>query len=297
LIEHAKNFWLISLDKAPETFNNDPVGGYYPNTVNYKGTQEYGYWDKGVDSENEYYYYTSDEPYWDSDNPGHVDNWYYEGSAVSIANDSSMNDRYKYFNHWFVKNYGYALSEGVDGLLLLSTDDYLVDAIFGKENSDLAWKLDINGKVRYVAIPDKKGISKEGNITIIKIPSLAGDELYGIHYISENYIPPKDEEFGVYVADVVNYDKNKIYRLKDNYTWICSFKNYADWIDYYSKNRISTRNNNVTVKFNENVKVTIYTHINESSLSSLYGYSLEEYNANLNKITLYNPPNNILISN
>jgi len=285
---------IIHVDKAPETFENDPVGGYYPNSIHYKGTMGYGYWDDGVDSKNKYYHYDSDDPYWNSDDK-YVDNWYYEGSAVLPANDTEMNDRYKYFNHWFVKNYGYALSEGVDGLLLLSSDEHLVDAVFGKDNDDLDWKLDINNKVRYVAIPDEKGISKEGNITILKIPKLAGDEICGVHHISENYIPPKDEEFGVYIADIVKYDTSKIYDLKDNYTWICSFKNYVDWADNYLKSRIIIKNNTISVKSDNNVKLTVYTkNINNSLLSK---YSIEEYDDNINMVVIDNPSSNTVILN
>ena len=286
---------IIYVDKSPETFENDPVGDYYPDNIHYKGTAEYGYWDDGVDSKNKYYHYDHDEPYWDNADK-YVTNWYHNGKVVLPLNDTKMNDdKYKYFNHWFVKNYGYALSEGVDGLLLLSNNEYLFDAIFGKDSNDLNWKLDINGKVKYVAIPDKKGISKEGDIIILKVPKLTGDEIYGTHYISENYIPPKDEEFGAYIADVMEYDTAKIYDLKDNYTWICSFKNYADWANNYLKNGIKIKNNTIYVKSNNNIKITVY---NKNSSSLLSTYPIEEYDNDLNKVVIDNNiSNNIIILN
>ncbi|AEH06391.1 hypothetical protein Metok_0404 [Methanothermococcus okinawensis IH1] len=280
---------IIYVDKAPETFKNDPADGYYPETINYKGTDEVGYWEKGTKSNNKYYHYDENEPHW-NDNNKYTSNWYYEGKPVLPSEDSAMNDKYKYFNHWFVKNYGYAVSEGVNGLLLTSNDKNLVDAVFGRDNDNLSWKLDIKNKLNYVVIPDYKGFSEEDNISIIKVPGLTNNEIYGMHHIDEYYIPPKDEEFGVYVADIVKYDTDKIYALKDNYTWICSFKNYADWADNYLHSDIKTVNNrnnsDVIVKSNKPVKITIYKKgLNISSFNNKM--SIEEYNRNLNKIIIY----------
>ncbi len=281
---------IIYADKAPETFKNDPVGGYYPETVSYKGTPTVGYWEKGASSQNEYYHYDSGEPHWSS-HGNYTSNWYYEGKAVLPRNDSEMNNRYKYFNYWFVKNYGYALSEGVNGLLLTSSDKYLVDAILGKENQNISWKLDINKDkdLKYVVIPDNKEVYLENNITIIDIPGLTNNETYGMHYIGEYYLPPKDEDFGVYIADITKYDYNKIYSLKNNYTWICSFKNYVDWANKYIKNDVRiTSNKTIYLKSNKNTKITVYKkHV---GLSKLYNLTIEDYNEKLNKIVIDNPP-------
>ena len=277
---------IIYADKAPETFQNDPKGGYYPEVISYKGTDDIGYWEKGVKSDNKYYYYDKNEPHW-NDNDKYVSNWYYEGKVVSLANESEMNDRYKYFNQWFVKNYGYAVSEGVDGLLLTSNDKNLVDAVFGKENNNISWKLAMDGKLSYVVIPDYKGVSKENNITIIKIPGLTND-LYGMHYIKEYYIPPKDEEFGVYVADIVEYNVSKIYMLKNNYTWICSFKNYADWVNNYMYSNIKIVNSTIIIaKSNNPIKITIYKKGTNITSPDLLKIPMEEYDKNSNKIILY----------
>ncbi|WP_292459954.1 hypothetical protein [Methanothermococcus sp.] len=280
---------IIYTDKAPETFQNDPVGGYYPKSICYKGTNNIGYWEKGVKSDNKYYHYDKNEPQW-NDNNKYVSNWYYKGKVVLPSNDSEMSDKYKYFNHWFVKNYGYALSENINGLLLTSNDKNLVDAIFGRDNSNLSWKLDLTNKIDYIVIPDHKEISKENGMIIIKIPGLLNDT-YGIHYIKEYYIPPKDEEFGVYVADVVDYNSSLIYKLKDNYTWICSFKNYADWVNNYMHSNIKIVNGTMIIaKSNNPIKITIYKKgINISSLN-LSNISIEEYNKTSNKLILYHCP-------
>ena len=79
-------------------------------------------------------------------------------------------------------------------------------------------------------------------MSVIKIPGLNNNEINGVHVIEEIYIEPYNEEYGVYVADVIEFDTNKLYDLNDNHTWLCSFKEYANWAEEY---RISslTRNN------------------------------------------------------
>ena len=52
---------LIYVDKAPETFDNDPTGGYYPETISYSGSESLGYWDEGPNSENNYYHYDGED--------------------------------------------------------------------------------------------------------------------------------------------------------------------------------------------------------------------------------------------
>ncbi|ABR56323.1 hypothetical protein [Methanococcus aeolicus] len=288
---------MIYVDKAPETFENDPTGGYYPETISYEGPNNTGYWQKGAESENNYYHYEKGEPNW-NDNDEYNSNWYYEGSSVSPANDTEMNNRYEYFNYWFVKNYAYALSENVDGLLLYSNDKTLYNMVFGKENKNMFWKLNIGDRVDYVVIPGHKEISKENNITIIKVPGLLNNEVYGVHYIKEYYLEPHNEEFGVYVADSIYYDKNKIYALKDNYTWICSFKNYADWSNKYTTNNIVIKKGNITTKYNENIKITIYNKNIKDINNKLFSkYSIEEYNNDLNKIVIENPPKRLGLNN
>ena len=145
----------------------------------------------------------------------------------------------------------------------------------------------MDGKLSYVVIPDYKGVSKENNITIIKIPGLTND-LYGMHYIKEYYIPPKDEEFGVYVADIVEYNVSKIYMLKNNYTWICSFKNYADWVNNYMYSNIKIVNSTIIIaKSNNPIKITIYKKGTNITSPDLLKIPMEEYDKNSNKIILY----------
>jgi len=288
---------MIYVDKAPETFENDPTGGYYPETISYEGPNDTGYWQRGAESENNYYHYEKGEPDWNS-NEEYTTNWYYEGSSVSPENDTAMNNRYEYFNHWFVKNYAYALSENVDGLLLYSSDKTLYNTVFGKEDENISWKLNIGDRVNYVVIPDHKGISKEDNITIIKVPGLLNNEVHEVHYIKEYYLEPNDEEFGVYVADSIYYNKSKIYALKDNYTWICSFKNYAEWSNKYNTNNIIIKNGNLTTKSNKNIKITIYSKNIKNINNKLFSkYSIEEYNKDLNKIVVDNPPKDLELNN
>jgi hypothetical protein len=286
---------IIYVDKAPETFENDPVGGYYPDTIHYEGTQDYGYWESGTDSKNEYYHYDSGEPHWNS-HENQTSNWYYEGKVGLPENDSEINDKYEYFNHWFIKNYAYALSKGVNGLLLTSSDKYLVDAIFGIDNENISWRLNINDKnLDYVVIPANRSIYLKNNITVLGVPGLTNNEVYGIHYIDEYYMPPKEENAGIYVADITKYDVDKLYDLKDNYTWICSFKNYAEWGSKYLTNNIRIVNgSNMVIKSNKGVKITIYRK--NITLSDLSKLSYEEYDKNSNKVIIDNPPHNLKFS-
>ncbi len=285
----------IYSEKAPETFKNDPKGGYYPKTISYEGTTDVGYWKEGPTSENNFYYYVKGEPTWDSNN-NENSNWYYEGAK--IPNNESISNKYEYFNRWFVKNYAYALDENISGLLLYSNDKTLYDMLFGINDDDIRYTLNIDNNVDYVVIPDNKGISKEKNITIIKVPGIAGDDIYGFHYISSKYIKPYNEEFGIYVADSTLYDNNILYNLKDNYTWICSFENYAKWSRKYNSNNIYISKGSINIRNPENVKITIYTN----DVNNLYKYSLkvkgsllEDYSYNQNKLVISNPPKNILL--
>jgi len=271
----------IYVYKAPETFKNDPVGDFYPETVSYIGTVKMGYWRKEVTSENEYYDYIKDEPSTDRD--GGISLWYYQGEPVPLTLDSKLNeDKYKYFNHWFVKNYGNALTKGVNGLLLPSNDRCLLDAILGKDNRELKWKLNIGNKVEYIVIPGKGEPTIENNITILKIPGIFED-LYGVPFIKECYIPPEEEIPGVYIGDIVEYNYSILYHWEDNYTWICSFRDYSKWINNYMKCDIYIRNSSIVLQSNIPMKVTVY------SKSVVYpeNISVEEYSRELNKVVLY----------
>ena len=271
----------IYVYKTSETFKNDPIGGFYPETVSYVGTVKMGYWRKEITSENEYYDYIKDEP--STDKNGGISIWYYQGEPVSLTLDSELNeDRYKYFNHWFVKNYGNALAKGVNGLLLPSNNSYLLDAILGKDNRELKWKLNIGNKVEYIVIPGKGEPTIENNITIFKVPGIFED-LYGVPFIKECYIPPEGEMPGVYIGDIAEYNYSILYHWKDNCTWICSFRDYARWINNYVKCDIYIRNNSIVLRSNIPMKVTVY------SKNVVYpeNVSVEEYNNKLNKVVLY----------
>ncbi|GBF35945.1 hypothetical protein [Methanofervidicoccus abyssi] len=271
----------IYVYKTSETFKNDPIGGFYPETVSYVGTVKIGYWRKEITSENEYYDYIKDEP--STDKNGGISIWYYQGEPVPLTLDSKLNeDRYKYFNHWFVKNYGNALAKGVNGLLLPSNNSYLLDAILGKDNRELKWKLNIGNKVEYIVIPGKGEPTIENNITIFKVPGVFED-LYGVPFIEECYIPPEGEMPGVYIGDIAEYNYSILYHWKDNCTWICSFRDYARWINNYVKCDIYIRNNSIVLQSNIPMKVTVY------SKNVVYpeNVSVEEYNNKLNKVVLY----------
>ena len=270
----------IYVHKAPETFKNDPIGGFYPETISYVGTVKKGYWRKEVTSENEYYYYVKDEPSTDEG----ITFWYYQGRPVSSTMDSKLSgEKYRYFNHWFIKNYGNALARGVDGLLLPSSDRYLLDAVLGRYNREIDWKLDIEGKVEYIVIPEKGKASIEKNVTLLKVPGIFED-LYGVPYIKECYIPPEGERPGVYIGDIVGYNYSRLYNWKDNYTWICSFRDYARWVKNYVKSRVSIGDNgSIHLITDTPVKVTVYT----KNVTYPANVSVEEYNRNLNKVVLY----------
>ncbi|ADC70349.1 conserved hypothetical protein [Methanocaldococcus sp. FS406-22] len=274
---------LIYVDKAPETFRNDPIGGYYPKVISYEGTKEYGYWEEGPKSENIYYHLDDGEPYWEG-KAKESSKWYYEGEPVSPENESEMWDKYKYFNHWFVKNYAYALANGCHGLFLESSDKYLIDAIFGKDNDELDWKLDLKDKVDYVVIPGNKGFETYDGIPIVRIPSPL-KEIYGINVVSTLYIPPKDEDFGVYIADIRNFSEDLLIKLKENGTAIISFKDLANWLDKYNKNNILYNGTAIIIKDNNGIKITIFKkNLNVSN------YTVEEFDKEHCKYVIANPP-------
>jgi len=287
---------LIYVDKAPETFKNDPIGGYYPETISYKGTEEVGYWEKGPKSENNYYHYDG-EDYWKDDEKISGDYWSFQGKRVPLRNESDLNDKYRYFNYWFVKNYGYAISQGVNGIILFTNDEDLLDAVFKRDSENIQWKLNIED-LDYIVVPYYSSITEENGVMVINIPGINNNEINGVHFIKEYYLPPKDEEYGVYVADVIEYDINKIYGLKDNYTWICSFNDYANWIKKYKKNSIKILNNSVYLKSKDGVKVTIYKKdmINLGKVSTCPNSSLENYNKEINKIVIANPPRELVLN-
>ena len=273
----------IYVYKAPETFKNDPVGDFYPETVSYIGTVKMGYWRKEVTSENEYYHYVKDEPSTDED--GGITLWYYEGRPVPLDMDSKLNeDKYKHFNHWFVKNYGNTLAKGVDGLLLPSSDKYLLDAVLGRDNREIDWKLNIEGKVEYMVIPGRGKPRLEKGVMLLRVPGIFED-LYGVPYIKEYYIPPEGENPGVYIGDIVKYKCNILYDWKDNYTWICSFRDYSKWIKNYMESGISIRNDSIRLYTNIPLKVTVYT----KDIVYPKNASVEEYSRELNKVVLYLP--------
>ncbi|EHP89683.1 hypothetical protein [Methanotorris formicicus] len=290
----ASYYPLIYFEKAPETFKNDPVGKYYPQMISYFGTESVGYWNKGLKSE-DLYYYSTNEKYWDGENNYSINpHWMYKDEYLPMSNNSEINkDKYKYFNQWYVKNYGYALTRNISGLLLFSNDKTLLDIVLGRDEN-LDWRLNPSGRIKYIVIPGKKDIEK-GDITIIKIPSLS-KKIYGVDYIDEIYIPPSKEEFGVYIADVMKYDYSFIYKLKDNYTYVTSFKDYVDWINSYRKNRITIKNNIIQLKSNSGIKITVYADKNIYDIIGNNGGKLqiEEYKKNACRFVIDNPPKNLI---
>lgn len=286
---------LIYVDKAPETFKNDPIGGYYPETISYKGTEKVGYWEKGPKSENNYYHYDG-EKFWTGNEKVSGDYWSFQGKIVPLENESDLNDKYRYFNYWFVKNYGYAMSQGVNGIILFTSDKDLLDAVFKRDNENMPWKLNIDN-LDYIIVPYYKDITEVNGVMVISIPGINNNEINGVHVIGEYYMPPKDEEYGVYVADVIEYDTNKIYELKDNYTWICSFKDYTNWIKKYRKNSIKILNNSIYLKSKDDIKVTIYKKdINLGKVLTCPNSSLENYNKEINKIVIANPSRELVLN-
>ncbi|ACV25119.1 hypothetical protein [Methanocaldococcus fervens] len=274
---------LIYVDKAPETFRNDPIGDYYPKTISYKGTIESGYWEEGAKSENNYHHLDDGEPYW-TEEAEEPSKWYYEGKPVSVKDDSEMWSRYEYFNHWFVKNYGYALARGCNGLFLESSDKNLTDAILGNYNKDLDWKLDSKDKVEYLVIPGDRGFEIHEGIPIVRVPTPL-KEIYGVNVVETIYIPPEDEDFGVYIADIRDYDKNLIIELKENGTAIVSFKDLAKWLNKYSKNNIFYNGTAIKIKDNNGIKVTLF-----KKNFSISNYAFEEFDKEHCKYVIVNPP-------
>ncbi len=279
---------LIYLEKAPETFD-EPYGDLYPNVIHYKGTEDYGYWEYGPESKNEYYH-EDNEPFW-NDNEKSAEGWYYEGRYVT--DDSDLWERYKYFEDWYVRNYAYLLAKGVDGLFLLSSDSYLLNVILGKEdlNSDnYSYSLDINKKIKYLIVPGSKGFNIVDNIPIIYIPTLLCD-YYGVKILNMTYIPPKDEDFGVYVSNIIMFKPKLLIELKENGTCIMDFKNLAEWLTKYKKNFIIFKKRNVIyIKDNKNVKITIFKKNFPYNL-----YNIEEYKKDSYMYVIDNPPKYIYL--
>ncbi|NPA62484.1 MAG: hypothetical protein GXN95_02900 [Methanococci archaeon] len=278
---------LIYTDKAPETFRNDPIGNYYPKVISYKGTGDYGYWEEGAKSEVEYYHVDQGEPYWNG-KANEPSKWYYEGKPVSPEIESEMWEKYEYFNHWFVKNYAYALASGCDGLFLESSDKYLVDAIFGIDNENLSWRLDIKNRVDYAVVPGEKGFEVINGIPVIRVPNPLKD-VYGVNVVKTTYIPPKDEDFGIYISDIRNYSPSLIMQLKENATDIVSFRNLANWLYNYNKNSIHYKGKFLLIKNNTGIKITVF----KKDFNGKYKY--EEFNREECKYVIVNPPKIVIL--
>uniref|UniRef100_A9A8U3 Uncharacterized protein n=1 Tax=Methanococcus maripaludis (strain C6 / ATCC BAA-1332) TaxID=444158 RepID=A9A8U3_METM6 len=280
---------LIYVDKAPETFEDDPTGGYYPDTISYTGSESLGYWNEGADSENNYYHYDG-EDYWNDDETVSRDYWSVKGDYASISEEIDLNNRYEYFEHWYVKNYAYAITGGANGLLLFSKNEDLLDAVFNKDNKDITWKLNLDG-IDYLVIPDYIGYDNMNGVAVIKIPGLNNNEINGMHFIEEIYIEPYNEEYGVYVADVYEYDTNMIYDLNDEHAWICSFEEYADWAENYRTSKIIIKNNTLYVNADDNAKITIY----RENITRVTGTSTELYDAT-GKLIIAKAPDTISLN-
>jgi len=280
---------LIYVDKAPETFQDDPTGGYYPDTISYSGSERLGHWNEGAGSENNYYHYDG-EDYWNDDESISRNYWSVEGNFASLSEETDFNDRYDYFEHWYVKNYAYAMTGGANGLLLFSSDEDLLDAVFNKDNKNITWKLNIEG-IDYLVIPDYIGYDKMNGIAVIKIPGLNNNEINGMHFIEEIYIEPYNEEYGIYVADVFEYDTNTIYDLNDENTWICSFEEYADWAETYRTSKIIIRNDKVYVNADDSAKITIY----RENMTRIAGTSTELYDST-GKLVIAKAPDTISLN-
>ncbi|WP_423792632.1 hypothetical protein ACPB8Q_00010 [Methanocaldococcus indicus] len=281
---------LIYLQKAPYTFENDPVGDIYPKTISYKGTDENGYWEESPESKNILYHASKDEPYWDGcyKDSSH---WFYEGKAVDEKTNSEFWEKYKEFNYWYVKNYAYLLTK-CDALFLISSDKYLVDAILGKDNEDLDYKLDIDGaNLSYIIIPNKKGFELYNNIPIIFVPT-PFYEKYDVPILNVTYIPPKDEEFGVYIANIDKFNTTLLLKLKENGTDIVSFKELANFLKRYYKNSLRFENNRkiLYIKDTNNFKITIFKKNFDYSLYNVESVDNENY-----KYVIDNPPHYVYL--
>ncbi len=191
----------------------------------------------------------------------------------------------------YVKNYAYAMTGGANGLLLFSSDDDLLDAVFNKYNKNITWKLNLEG-IDYVVIPDYIGYDKIDGIAVIKIPGLNNNEINGMHFIDEIYIEPQNEEYGIYVADVYEYSTNTLYDLNDNNTWICSFEEYAKWAENYKTSKIYIKNDTVYVNADDNAKITIY----KENITRVTGTSTELYDAT-GKLVIAKAPDTISLNN
>jgi hypothetical protein len=272
----------IYFDKSPYTFENDPIGGYYPTVITYKGTSDYGYWEVGVKSRNYLYHLVQGEPYWKgvAEEPS---KWYYGGvPLLPTKEDEIENNRYKYFNYWFIKDYAYALREGCDGLFLESSDKNLTKMILGDTTED--WKLTAKDKIKYLVIPGKKGFELYDDIPIIKIPTPL-KEIYGMNVVNTLYIPPKDEEFGVYVSDIRRFNSYMLLRLKENDTAVMSFKELAEWLKKYYKNNIFYNGTTIRLYDNDGVKITIF-----KKDFNIDNYTVEEFDEGQCKYVIVNPP-------
>jgi len=195
-----------------------------------------------------------------------------------------MWNKYEYFNHWFVKNYAYALARGCNGLFLESSDKNLVDAILGNDNENLTWKLDVKDKVKYLVIPGNKGFEIYDGIPIVRIPTPL-KEIYGVNVVDTLYIPPKDEDFGVYIADIRNYDKNLVIKLKENGTEVVSFKDLAKWLNKYTKNNVFHNGTAIRINDNNGIKITIF-----KKNFNMGNYTFEEFDKEHCKYVIVNPP-------
>ncbi|ABR54925.1 conserved hypothetical protein [Methanococcus vannielii SB] len=274
---------IMYINKAPNTLNNDPYGGYYPKTVSYSGTESTGYWNEGPKSENYYYRYDGEE-YWNEKETVSRNYWSVNGEFASLSQEAEFNNRYEYFSNWYVKNYAYAMAEGTDGILLFSSDKTLLDLVFSRENKDISWSLNLKG-VDYVVVPDHMGYDKINGVSVIKVPGLNNNDINGVHFINEIYIKPENENYGVYVADIIEFDTNKLYTLNDENIWVCSFKEYAKWAEEYRTSSILIKNDTIYVKADDYAKITVF----KNNIVPVKNTITESYNSS-GKLVIANAP-------
>ncbi|MCS3900771.1 hypothetical protein [Methanococcus voltae] len=260
---------MIYLDKSPDSIRNDPMGGYYPTNYDYQYLSNGDYWMNSRASETGYFRYYDDEILEDvSYSDISRQTWTLGDEQVSLRQENELNNIYDVFNYWYCKNYGYLTTNGVNAIILPSSDENLTDMLFdNKYNDDIFWRSTVvnsdNG-ITYIVVPGENNYYIKNNVSILQVPNFLETKNL-ISYVQSYYKEPEDEEFGVYVSDSVYFDKNVLKNLtKSNRVWICSFEEYSYWTKNYYTTNMGLTDGYIVLTTNSNRKPQITCYDNET---------------------------------
>ncbi|MBP2200661.1 hypothetical protein J3E07_000059 [Methanococcus voltae] len=267
---------MVYLDKSPDSIRNDPIGSYYPTSYDYQYLSNGDYWMNSRASETGYFQYDNDEILEDV---GYSkikrQTWTLGDEQLSLREENELKNKYDAFNYWYCKNYGYLTTNGVNAIILPSSDENLTDMIFDNtDNEDIIWKSTLansNNGISYIVVPGENNYYIKNNVSILQVPNFLNTQ-NSISYIQSYYKQPENEEFGVYVTDTIYFNKTVLKNLDSNRVWICSFEEFSNWNKDYTRTNMGLNNGNIvlTTNMNQKPKITYYENNIEYTDSPKY---------------------------